>query len=46
MKIDGSIGNDLHTVAHSARVAEAAGCSGAWTVELAHDLFLPLVLAP
>lgn len=45
MKVDGNIGSDLHTVAQSAQDAEAAGYSGAWTVELAHDPFLPLTLA-
>jgi len=45
MKVDGSLGFDLHKVPDSARAAEAAGYSGAWTAETAHDPFLPLLLA-
>ena len=45
MKIDGNIGIDLATVAASAQEVEAAGYSGAWTAEMAHDPFLPLLLA-
>jgi probable F420-dependent oxidoreductase len=45
MKVDGGIGTDLRTVAASAQELEAAGYSGAWTVETAHDPFLPLTLA-
>jgi probable F420-dependent oxidoreductase len=45
MKIDGNIGIDLATVAQSAKEVEAAGYSGAWTAEMAHDPFLPLLLA-
>ncbi len=45
MKIDGTIGTDLGTVAPDALDAEAAGYSGAWTAETSHDPFLPLVLA-
>jgi probable F420-dependent oxidoreductase len=45
MKIDGNIGTDLGKVPQSARDAEAAGYSGVWTAETAHDPFLPLLLA-
>jgi probable F420-dependent oxidoreductase len=45
MKVDGGIGLDLRTVATNAKEVEAAGYSGAWTAETAHDPFLPLLLA-
>lgn len=45
MKVDGSIGTDLRQVAANAREAEAAGYSGVWTAETAHDPFFPLLLA-
>ncbi len=45
MKIDGSIGFDLHNVPANAREAEAAGYAGVWTAETSHDPFLPLLLA-
>ncbi len=45
MKVDGNIGLDLNTVAANAKEVEAAGYSGAWTAETAHDPFLPLLLA-
>lgn len=45
MKVDGNIGMDLATVADNAKQVEAAGYSGAWTAETAHDPFLPLLLA-
>ena len=45
MKIDGSIGFDLHDVPANAREAEAAGYAGVWTAETSHDPFLPLLLA-
>ena len=45
MKIDGSLSSDLRTVPQSAEEVEAAGYSGAWTAETAHDPFLPLLLA-
>jgi probable F420-dependent oxidoreductase len=45
MKVDGGIGTDLRRVADSAREVEAAGYSGAWTAETAHDPFFPLLLA-
>jgi probable F420-dependent oxidoreductase len=45
MKIDGNIGNNLHDVPAQAKDVEAAGYSGAWVAEMAHDPFLPLVLA-
>ncbi len=45
MKVDGNIGLELDKVAERAQEAEAAGYSGAWTAETAHDPFLPLLLA-
>ncbi|MGI9645626.1 MAG: LLM class F420-dependent oxidoreductase [Ilumatobacteraceae bacterium] len=45
MKVDGNLGFDLKQVAENARAVEAAGYSGAWTAETAHDPFLPLLLA-
>ena len=45
MKIDGSLSSNLRTVPQSAEEVEAAGYSGAWTAETAHDPFLPLLLA-
>src|SRR4029079_2022012 len=45
MKIDGSIGFDLHNVPANARDAEAAGYSGVWSAETSHDPFFPLLLA-
>ena len=45
MKVDGGITTDLSKAGQSAREAEEAGYSGAWTAETAHDPFLPLALA-
>jgi probable F420-dependent oxidoreductase len=45
MKIDGGIGSNLHTAGKEAADAEAAGFSGAWSSEIAHDPFFPLLLA-
>ena len=45
MRIDGGIGNDLHHAPAQAKELEAAGYSGAWTAETAHDPFFPLLLA-
>jgi probable F420-dependent oxidoreductase len=45
VKVDGNISIDLTKTASSAQTAEAAGYSGAWTAETAHDPFLPLLLA-
>ncbi|MFZ9158994.1 MAG: LLM class flavin-dependent oxidoreductase, partial [Ilumatobacteraceae bacterium] len=45
MKVDGGISLNLHEAATSAREAESAGYSGAWTAETSHDPFLPLLLA-
>ena len=45
MKVDGGIGTDLHKAGAQAIEVEAAGYSGAWTAETAHDPFFPLVLA-
>ena len=45
MKVDGGVATDLRHTAESARDGEAAGYSGLWTAETAHDPFLPLLLA-
>jgi probable F420-dependent oxidoreductase len=45
MKVDGGLGTDLSKAAASAREAEAAGYTGVWTAETAHDPFFPLLLA-
>ena len=45
MKVDGGIGNDLMRAGAQAKEVEAAGYSGAWTAETAHDPFFPLLLA-
>jgi probable F420-dependent oxidoreductase len=45
MKVDGGVALDLAKSAESAREAEAAGYSGAWTAETNHDPFFPLLLA-
>jgi len=45
MKVDGGISLDLDATVASAKDAEAAGYSGAWTAETNHDPFLPLLLA-
>ena len=45
MKVDGGVSNELATAASSAKETEAAGYDGAWSVETAHDPFLPLLLA-
>ncbi|MEP7112964.1 MAG: LLM class flavin-dependent oxidoreductase, partial [Ilumatobacteraceae bacterium] len=45
MKVDGGVSNELGKAADSAKEAEAAGYDGAWSVETAHDPFLPLLLA-
>ncbi|MEY2767558.1 MAG: hypothetical protein RI912_1221 [Actinomycetota bacterium] len=45
MKVDGGITTDLNKVPANAKEVEAAGYSGAWTAETAHDPFLPLTLA-
>lgn len=45
MKVDGGIGNDLGKAGAQAKEVEAAGYSGAWTAETAHDPFFPLLLA-
>src|SRR3954467_5178365 len=45
MKVDGGIGTDLAKAGAHAREAEAAGYSGVWTAETAHDPFFPLLLA-
>ena len=45
MKIDGTIDLDLDCAEESAREAERSGYAGAWTEEIAHDPFFPLLLA-
>jgi probable F420-dependent oxidoreductase len=45
MKVDGGLGTDLKRAGAAAADLEAAGYSGAWTAETAHDPFLPLLLA-
>ncbi|MEY4366301.1 MAG: hypothetical protein RLZZ305_1645 [Actinomycetota bacterium] len=45
MKVDGGIPADLSKAAQAAKEVEAAGYSGAWTAETAHDPFLPLAVA-
>ncbi|HWC66507.1 MAG TPA: LLM class F420-dependent oxidoreductase [Acidimicrobiales bacterium] len=45
MKVDGTVGMDLRQAGALASEAEAAGYSGVWTAETAHDPFLPLLLA-
>ena len=45
MKVDGGISSNLYDAVSSAKDAEAAGYSGAWTAETSHDPFLPLLLA-
>ena len=45
MKVDGGIGTDLAKAGAHAKQAEAAGYSGVWTAETAHDPFFPLLLA-
>jgi probable F420-dependent oxidoreductase len=45
MKVDGGIALDLNKAVQSAKDAEAAGYSGAWTAETNHDPFFPLLLA-
>ena len=45
MKVDGGIPANLSKAAQAAKEVEAAGYSGAWTAETAHDPFLPLAVA-
>ncbi|MCU1396425.1 MAG: putative oxidoreductase [Ilumatobacteraceae bacterium] len=45
MKVDGGIGTDLAKAGAAAKDAEAAGYTGVWTAETAHDPFFPLLLA-
>ncbi len=45
MKVDAVLGGTLADAGRTAADLEAAGYSGAWTVEAAHDPFLPLALA-
>ena len=45
MKLDGAINSDLRMAGEGAKSLEAAGYSGAWSVETQHDPFLPLTLA-
>ncbi len=45
MKVDGGFGPDLTKARVTAMDAEAAGYTGVWTAEIAHDPFFPLLLA-
>ncbi|MDG2111820.1 MAG: LLM class F420-dependent oxidoreductase [Actinomycetota bacterium] len=45
MKVDANLLLDLTDVASRVNEVEAAGYSGVWTAEMAHDPFLPLLLA-
>lgn len=45
MKVDASLTGSIGEAGRRAADLEAAGYSGAWTAETAHDPFLPLVLA-
>ena len=45
MKIDGGLGTDLSKAGSNAAEIEAAGYTGVWTAETAHDPFFPLLLA-
>ena len=45
MKIDGGLGTDLSKAGSNATEIEAAGYTGVWTAETAHDPFFPLLLA-
>ncbi|MDJ0767834.1 MAG: LLM class F420-dependent oxidoreductase [Ilumatobacter sp.] len=45
MRIDGSLNVPISNVAGAAADLEAAGYSGGWTAETAHDPFLPLAVA-
>src|SRR5688572_32757540 len=44
MKVDGGIGG-FDTAADMAKMQEALGLDGLWSVETGHDPFLPLLLA-
>ncbi len=45
MKVDASLTGSINQAAGRAAQLEAAGYSGAWTAETAHDPFLPLAVA-
>ena len=45
MKIDGVFHQSLEKVPEAARLAEAAGLSGMWSLDTAHNPFMPLLLA-
>jgi len=45
MKIDGGISFNLESAASSAKEAEEAGYTGAFTAETSHDPFLPMAVA-
>ena len=45
MKVDGGVSYELSKAGASAKETEAAGYDGAWTAEMAHDPFFPLLLA-
>jgi probable F420-dependent oxidoreductase len=45
LKVDLTIGDRLEAAAQTAKDAEATGYHGIWSMEAAHDPFLPLLLA-
>ena len=45
MKVDGGVSVELGKAGASAKETEAAGYDGAWTAEMAHDPFFPILLA-
>ncbi|MFT7649838.1 MAG: alkanesulfonate monooxygenase SsuD [Candidatus Poriferisodalaceae bacterium] len=45
MKVDANLLIDLADVASAVSEAEADGYSGVWTAEMAHDPFLPMLIA-
>ena len=45
MKLDGMLGLEIGTAGPNAQKLEEMGYSGAWTAELNHDPFLPLIKA-
>jgi probable F420-dependent oxidoreductase len=45
LKVDSAVSSQLAHVAPAARTFEQRGFDGCWTAEVAHDPFLPLVLA-
>ena len=45
MNVDGGVSYELSKAGARAKETEAAGYDGAWTAEMAHDPFFPLLLA-